>query len=244
MRSVIDPQEARKILPPALLQAALDGVRDGLQSGELTGWPLVDVAVTLTNVERREGLTTIPGCHMAAGQALREALSKAAPVALEPVMRVEINVPEDFLGPAISLFTAAGGKVEDLEDHAGRKLLRGTAPLRRLFGFSTSLRSATQGRAGLMLAFDRFDQFNLRLGRKIVADMSHLGSLIGNRLDPLGVGISEGIDGDACQEIEVFVTVNIPDVGTLAVIHDAQRRTEHIHVDLRVLSQPLAVLRT
>ena len=58
--------------------------------------------------------------------------------------------------------------------------------------------------------------------------MSHLGSLIGNRLDPLGVGISEGIDGDACQEIEVFVTVNIPDVGTLAVIHDAQRRTEHI----------------
>ena len=152
-----DPQEARKILPPALLQAALDGVREGLQSGELTGWPLVDVAVTLTNVERREGLTTIPGCHMAAGQALREALSKAAPVALEPVMRVEINVPEDFLGPAISLFTAAGGKVEDLEDHAGRKLLRGTAPLRRLFGFSTSLRSATQGRAGLMLAFDRFD---------------------------------------------------------------------------------------
>ena len=152
-----DPQEARKILPPALLQAALDGVRDGLQSGELTGWPLVDVAVTLTNVERREGLTTIPGCHMAAGQALREALSKAAPVALEPVMRVEINVPEDFLGPAISLFTAAGGKVEDLEDHAGRKLLRGTAPLRRLFGFSTSLRSATQGRAGLMQAFDRFD---------------------------------------------------------------------------------------
>lgn len=70
--------------------------------------------MTLTNVERREGLTTIPGCHMAAGQALREALSKAAPVALEPVMRVEINVPEDFLGPAISLFTAAGGKVEDL----------------------------------------------------------------------------------------------------------------------------------
>ena len=114
-----DPQEARKILPPALLQAALDGVRDGLQSGELTGWPLVDVAVTLTNVERREGLTTIPGCHMAAGQALREALSKAAPVALEPVMRVEINVPEDFLGPAISLFTAGGGTVDDVEHLAG-----------------------------------------------------------------------------------------------------------------------------
>ena len=152
-----DPQESRKILPPALLEAALDGIRDGLQSGQLTGWPVVDVAVTLTNVQRTEGLTTAPGCHMAAGQALRDALAAATPVTLEPIMRVEINVPEDFLGPAISLFNTAGGKVEDLADHSGRKLLRGTAPLRRLFGFSTSLRSATQGRAGLVLAFDRFD---------------------------------------------------------------------------------------
>jgi len=72
-------------------------------------------------------------------------------------MRVEITVPENFLGPAISLFNTAGGKVENLEDQIGRKSLRGTAPLRRLFGFSTSLRSATQGRAGLMMTFDRFD---------------------------------------------------------------------------------------
>lgn len=152
-----NPAEAQKILPGALLQAALDGVRDSLQSGELSGYPVEDVAVTLTNVQRREGLTTAPGCHMAAGQALREALAKAAPVALEPIMRVEINVPGEFLGPAIGLFNGCGGKVEDLEDHNGQKLLRGTAPLRRLFGFSTSLRSATQGRAGLVLAFDRFD---------------------------------------------------------------------------------------
>ncbi|MDO5483427.1 MAG: EF-Tu/IF-2/RF-3 family GTPase, partial [Desulfovibrionaceae bacterium] len=152
-----DAQEARKLLPPLLLEAALEGIRDSLQSGELTGWPVVDVAVILTDIRRTEGLTTAPGCHMAAGQALREALAKAAPVALEPIMRVEITVPEDFLGPAISLFTSASGKVEDLTDQSGRKLLRGTAPLRRLFGFSTSLRSATQGRAGLMLSFDRFD---------------------------------------------------------------------------------------
>ncbi len=72
-------------------------------------------------------------------------------------MKTEITVPEEFLGAAIGLFTTAGGKVEDVEDQAGRKLLRGTAPLRRLFGFSTSLRSATQGRAGLTLTFDRFD---------------------------------------------------------------------------------------
>ena len=72
-------------------------------------------------------------------------------------MRVEITVPEDFLGASITLFTTCGGKVEDMEDHGGRKTLRGTAPLRRLFGFSTSLRSATQGRAGLVMTFDCFD---------------------------------------------------------------------------------------
>ena len=111
--------------------------------------------------------------------------------------------------------------------------------------FSTGVAEVDFGAFRCTSQLDQFGcQLNLRLGREIVADMSHLGSLIGNRFDPLGVGVSEGIDGDACQEIEVFVTVNIPDVGTLAVIHDAQRRTEHIHVDLRVLSQPLAVLRT
>ena len=152
-----DAAEARKILPRVYLDAALEGVRDALQCGDLTGYPIEDVAVTLTAVDRQEGLTTVPGCRMAAGQALREALAAATPVVLEPVMRVEITVPEDFLGASITMFTTCGGKVEDMEDHGGRKTLRGTAPLRRLFGFSTSLRSATQGRAGLVMTFDRFD---------------------------------------------------------------------------------------
>lgn len=152
-----NPEEARKILPRVYLDAAIEGVRDALQSGDITGYPVTDVAVVLDDVERREGLTTAPGCHMAAGQALRQAMAAATPVSLEPVMRVEISVPEDFLGAAISLLNTCGGKVEDLEDHGGRKALRGTAPLRRLFGFSTSLRSATQGRAGLVMTFDRFD---------------------------------------------------------------------------------------
>ena len=139
------------------VRAALEGVRDALQSGALTGYPVEDMEVTLTAVERREGQTTVPGCHMAAGMALREALAAASPVALEPLMKVEISVPDEFLGAAISLFGTAGGRVEDLEDRSGLKHVRGLAPLRKLFGFSTSLRSATQGRAGLVLTFDRFD---------------------------------------------------------------------------------------
>lgn len=93
-----DEAEVRKLLPKPLLDAALEGVRDALQSGALTGYPVEDVEVTLTAVERREGQTTVPGCHMAAGMALREALAAASPVALEPLMKVEISVPDEFLG--------------------------------------------------------------------------------------------------------------------------------------------------
>lgn len=151
-----DKKEARKLLPQAILDAALEGIKDGLQSG-VQGWPVVDVEVTLANVKRKEGFTTIPGTHMAAGQALREALEKASPVTLEPIMDVEITTPEEFLGAVIGLFNQTGGKIDALEDHAGVKRLSGTAPLRRLFGFSTQLRSASQGKAGFMLTFKTFD---------------------------------------------------------------------------------------
>ena len=152
-----DPKEAAKLLPPALVDAALSGVRDALQCGDLTGYPVEDVEVIITAIARQEGLTTAPGCHMAAGAALREALAAASPVALEPVMHVEISVPDDVLGAAIGLFGGCGGKVDDLQDRNGLKQVSGSAPMRKLFGFSTSLRSVTQGRAGLMLSFDRFD---------------------------------------------------------------------------------------
>ncbi|MDR2743769.1 MAG: elongation factor G [Desulfovibrio sp.] len=151
------PALAQKILPGHLLRAALEGVHDALQSG-LEGWPLQDIDVLLTGVEKIEGRTTAPGCHTAAGLALREAVGKASPVMLEPIMRVEINVPDAFLGAAINALNTCNGRVENLEDRNGQKLLQGSAPLRRLFGFSTALRSATQGRTGLSLVFDRFDK--------------------------------------------------------------------------------------
>ena len=144
-------------MPAVLCQEALQGVTDSLLSGPLTGYLVQDVTVTVTAVNRKEGLTTPAGCHMAAGMAIREALEAARPLCLEPVMRVEIGVPEEFLGAAISLFNSSGGKVDQLYDRAGLKIVQGLAPMRRLFGFSTSLRSATQGRAGLVMRFEVYD---------------------------------------------------------------------------------------
>lgn len=150
-------QESRKILPQPMRQAVLDGIADALQSGPLAGWPVTDVHVHVREINRQEGITTLPGLRMAASQALRDAMNASGPVMLEPVMRVEISCPDDFIGGVINLFTQVGGKIDDLTDHGGGKLLDGVAPLRKLFGFATALRSASQGRAGFTQTFKAFD---------------------------------------------------------------------------------------
>ena len=153
-----DKIAAAKVIQKELLAAALEGATDALQSGDLTGYPVVDVAVTITGIERRDGVASEPGCRMAAAQALKQALAAASPVILEPVMNVTISCPAADLGSAISLFGTLGGKIDEMEDNSGQKVVHGTASLRKLFGFSTKLRSATQGRAGLVMSFSRFDR--------------------------------------------------------------------------------------
>ena len=153
-----DKIAAAKVIQKELLAAALEGATDALQSGDLTGYPVVDVAVTITGIERRDGVASEPGCRMAAAQALKQALAAASPVILEPVMNVTISCPEAELGSAISLFGTLGGKLDEMDDKSGQKVVHGTASLRKLFGFSTKLRSATQGRAGLVMSFSRFDR--------------------------------------------------------------------------------------
>lgn len=152
-----NPAEAKKILPHLYVQAVIDGISDALQSGPLEGWPVADVKVTVTDIKRQEGISTIPGLRMAAVHALKEAFLKASPATLEPIMQLEISGPEKFLGPILSLVQQNGGLVENVEDHAGLKVIKASAPLRKLFGFSTKLRSSTQGRASFIMTFKNYD---------------------------------------------------------------------------------------
>lgn len=146
----------RTTLPAVFCEATIQGVENALQAGPLNGYPVQDTEVEITAMPRREGATAA-GYHMAAGAAMRSALEEAAVTLLEPIMAVEINVPEAHLGAAISLFGTRGGKVENIVEQSGFKVMQGVAPLSRLFGMSTDLRSATQGRAGIVMKFDRFD---------------------------------------------------------------------------------------
>ncbi|MDR2076383.1 MAG: elongation factor G [Desulfovibrio sp.] len=140
----------------ALAAAVERGVLDACGSGP-SGYPLEDVEVRVIAAEGNAGLVTPAGLHMAAQGALRQALERVGTLLLEPLMQVDITVPEPFLGQVIALLGMRGAKVDSLGERAGRKQISALAPLRGLFGFSTALRSASQGRAGLMMRFVRFD---------------------------------------------------------------------------------------
>ena len=129
---------------------------DACYSGP-NGYAVEDVELTIAGLWRKQGLATAPGLHMAAQQAARSALEKAKSLVLEPLMQVDISVPESFLGSVIALLGARGARIEGLDDKAGQKHILALAPMRGLFGFATALRSASQGRAGLMMQFLRFD---------------------------------------------------------------------------------------
>ncbi len=144
--------------PTLWLQAVKEGIAGALHSGPLNGCPLVDVAVKVTKLERKEGQSSPAGYQMAAGAALREAMSKAGPALLEPIMRLEITTPDNFVGSVVSLLGTRGAKLESInEDNSGLKSILAFAPMRELFGFSTDLRSVSQGRTGMNIRFEKFD---------------------------------------------------------------------------------------
>ena len=149
------PADAKEALPKALVDEVLQGISDSLLSGPQTGYPVQDVNITVTAI-RKDGATAA-GCRMAASMAVRDAMEKARATVLEPIMNVEIIAPEEALGASISLFQNCGGKIEELGERGGMRYLSGMAPMRRLFGFSTALRSATQGRAGFTMRFKHYD---------------------------------------------------------------------------------------
>jgi elongation factor G len=143
--------------PAPWCAAIAEGLEDGLQSGPLRGYPVQDVRVRVTGIFPLEGKTSAVGCRMAASAALKAGLAGARPALLEPIMEVEIGVPDAFVGDVVGLLGTKGAKVENMVDRGGHKTVSALAPLRQMFGFSTELRSATQGRAGLTMRFRKFD---------------------------------------------------------------------------------------
>jgi elongation factor G len=145
------------MLPAVFVEAIRKGALGALDSGPLSGYPAVDVEVRLTGAAPKDTSTEL-AFTVAASMACKEALSRGNPLLLEPIMTAEVLAPEAFLGDVIGDLSARSGKIESIEHKLGVQVITATVPLARMFGYSTALRSATQGRGTFSMHFKRFDR--------------------------------------------------------------------------------------
>ncbi|MCP3876004.1 MAG: elongation factor G [Desulfobacteraceae bacterium] len=143
--------------PEHYIAAVEKGIRESLDGGFLKGYPLVDIAIVLekVSIDDRSSELAFAVC---ASMACKDALEKASLSLLEPIMEVEIFVPDAYMGDAISDLNARGGKVESINPKMGIQIVKAVVPLAKMFGYSTALRSASQGRGTFTMQFSRFDQ--------------------------------------------------------------------------------------
>jgi len=145
-------------VPAALINPLKESISNAMEAGPLGGYPVVDVQATVIACEYREGESTEMAFRIAGSQAVREALLHGRPLLLEPVMRVQVIVPEDFLGAALEGLNSRKGRVEGITTQGKIKVVDALVPLSTMFGYSTDLRSATQGRGTFSMEFYRFEE--------------------------------------------------------------------------------------
>ena len=146
------------IIPHEFINDIEEGAREATLSGVLSGYPIVDIKITLIDGLYREGASSSLGYKIASSTALREGCQKAQPILLEPIMLIEIIAPNDFLGEVIGDLNARGGKVEMINAKGTISVIDAHAPLKRMFGYTTSLRSVTQGRGSFSMHFSHYDK--------------------------------------------------------------------------------------
>lgn len=145
-------------IPDIFIPAIKKGVMESLESGAYMGYPVVDVAAVLTGGSYKESLGTELAYTVSASMASKLALEKGEPFLLDPIMEVEVFVPEAFLGDVIGDLNSRSGKIESIEHKIGAQVIKAIVPLAQMFGYSTSLRSATQGRGTFTMQFSHFDR--------------------------------------------------------------------------------------
>jgi elongation factor G len=145
-------------IPEIFIPGIEKGVLESLESGTLMGYPVVDVDAMLVGGSFRESNGTELAYKVSASMACKNALNNAKPYLLDPIMKVEVFVPEAFMGEVIGDLNARDGKIEAIESQAGIQVIKAVVPLAQMFGYSTVLRSATQGRGTFTMQFSHFDR--------------------------------------------------------------------------------------
>ncbi|ARF14505.1 elongation factor G [Sporosarcina ureae] len=155
-------------VPREYIPAVEAGVRDSLDNGILAGYPLIDVKARLFDGSYHDVDSNEMAFKIAASMALKNAASKCNPVILEPTMRVEVIIPEEYMGDIMGDITSRRGRVEGMEARGNAQVVRAMVPLAEMFGYATSLRSNTQGRGVFSMVFDHYEELPKSIAEEVI----------------------------------------------------------------------------
>ena len=145
-------------IPKEYIPAVGEGIEEAMKAGILGGFPVVGIHANVYDGSYHEVDSSEMAFHIAGSLAFKDAMSKGAPILLEPIMRVEVTTPEDYMGDVIGDINSRRGRIEGMDDIGGGKMIRGFVPLAEMFGYATDLRSRTQGRGNYSMFFEKYEQ--------------------------------------------------------------------------------------
>ena len=157
-------------IPKEYIPAVGEGIEEAAQAGILGGFPVLGVHANVYDGSYHEVDSSEMAFHIAGSMAFKEAMQKASPVLLEPIMKVEVTMPEEYMGDVIGDINSRRGRIEGMEDIGGGKMVKAYVPLSEMFGYSTDLRSRTQGRGNYSMFFEKYEQVPKNVQEKVLAD--------------------------------------------------------------------------
>ena len=156
-------------IPKEYIPAVGEGIQEAAQAGILGGFPVLGVHANVFDGSYHEVDSSEMAFHIAGSMAFKDAMQKANPVLLEPIMKVEVTMPEEYMGDVIGDLNSRRGRVEGMEDIGGGKMVKAFVPLAEMFGYSTDLRSKTQGRGNYSMFFEKYEQVPKNVQEKVLA---------------------------------------------------------------------------
>ena len=159
-------------IPKEYIPAVGEGIEEAAQAGILGGFPVLGVHANVYDGSYHEVDSSEMAFHIAGSMAFKEAMQKAGPVLLEPIMKVEVTMPEEYMGDVIGDINSRRGRIEGMDDIGGGKLVKAYVPLAEMFGYSTDLRSKTQGRGNYSMFFEKYEPVPKNVQEKVLADKS------------------------------------------------------------------------
>mgnify|MGYP005892581827 CR=1 FL=1 len=157
-------------IPKEYIPAVGEGIEEAAQAGILGGFPVLGVHANVYDGSYHEVDSSEMAFHIAGSMAFKEAMQKASPVLLEPIMKVEVTMPEEYMGDVIGDINSRRGRIEGMDDIGGGKLVKAYVPLAEMFGYSTDLRSKTQGRGNYSMFFEKYEPVPKNVQEKVLAD--------------------------------------------------------------------------